>query len=179
MEKAELIKDYRKAEKEVEVKEKAFAELENRLAQSQEALNQAKGKLTSTEEYQQSSNLTSVKEIEGSRVAAQKAKVDYENHNQVVENLEIALQNSEPALHDLRTGLSQQKSAICIKLADEKAEEIEKITGTLFEEYTALTMGIDNKPIPFDFSGIPNNLKFLAARACDLKGIQAGIFAKL
>ena len=179
MEKAELIKNYKEVLKEIEVKEKDCTELKDKLTRSQEDSIQAQEKVTNTEGYQQSSNLTTVNEIEAARVVAQHAKADSENHNQLVENIELAVQNSDSALKALRDVLIQQKHLISVKLLDEKAAEIEVAAGHLFEEYTAIARGINNRPPPFNYYDAPDNLKFIAARDADLKGIQAGIFAKL
>lgn len=179
MEKTELIKNYRKVEKEIEIKEKDFALLKDKLTRCQEDLSQAQEKVTKVEGYQQSSNLTTVREIEAARVAAQQAKTDSENHNQLVENLELAVENSDSALNALRDVLKQQKHLISIQLLYEKAEEIEAAAGHLFEEYTAIAQGIISRPPPFNYHDVPDNLKFIAARDADLRGIQADIFAKL
>lgn len=170
---------YKKIESDLKEQNENLISLEKKLGLAQSELSKIEANLETAEALSDSTNLTTVSDVEKARKDVEKARVNLANYKQVFENIEIAIENSNASNKELTAKLHTQKRKIFEKLAEEKAQEIQKVAGHLFQDFCAIAPYTGNGISAFFGGHIPRHLSFITAQGVDLKKIASRIFEEV
>lgn len=97
----ELVESYKIIELEIEDRNSNLKLQQKNLAKAEERLTKSEASLEAAESAQKSSALVTVHDVENARTIAKNAKCKVDDFSQVINNIGLAIRNSQNIIHDL------------------------------------------------------------------------------